>query len=370
MATDEDKQRRKEEKRARKQERKEQRAKEKAERKEQRAKEKELAKEASRIRYNNLNRFNKVVTELWGKVKLSSESKMHRDQYRRTIENMDHEVTDVYLSTVRNDLKEYALEDIQRHKEQVERRKQEKEEKREKRREERKETREKRNYERQLDEEGKVVNLRKKTYCEKHPSACNAGKSLKEGTTKAGRSISESVANWFKESDSKPKSSPTYDDYDDYDDYDEPKRAPKTTKTTKTTKKQSESKSKSKSTSQSKSKPKAKPRTKSTSSKPRSTESSGSRLPAVFEDDEPRSRKSKSDSGLPAAFAESPRKSTTKTTTKKKSTATKKTTASKKSTSKAKSTKSKSQTKTKTKKKSPPKKKDDWWGSGDAGLFD
>lgn len=369
MATDEDKQRRKEEARARKQERKEERAKEKAEMKEKRAKEKALAKEKraenkalereiSQVYKNNIKRFNKVVSDLWGRVKLSTESKIQRNHYKKTIGDMQTEVTDVYLSYVRNDLKTYALEDIQRHKEQVEKRRQEKEEKREKRREERKETREKRNYERQFDEEGNVTSLRKKTYCEKHPSACNAGKSLKEGSFKAGKTISESVAKWFKESDSKPKSSPSYDDYEDYDD--EPKRTPKTK-----TKKQSEGK---KSTSsQSKSKPKAKPKTRTSAPK---TERSGSRLPAVFEDDEPRrrSRKSESDSGLPSAFAESPRrKSTTKktTATKTKSTATKKTTT-KGKTSKAKSTKSKTQTK----KKSPPKKKDDWWGSGDAGLFD
>lgn len=365
-------------------------AQEDEERQQQRIEEKERSRELKDIRKYNMGLLSRAVRELWEGVSFSRESKVIYDEYRYKIEKMDSKMSDPYYTYMYNELKPYALEDLKKDEERDEARKRDYEAK---------------HYEISTtevkDEEGNVIGTastkRKKTFCEVHPSLCNAKKSVKEGIlttagtidkglTVAGEAIVKTTKKAVDYMTDEPSSSRIVDDdapktpkrrssssrstkepeFDPWDVEEEtprpPKEKPKQKQAQKSTaytgyglwdtdtKEDRPKSSKNRPSKSATSKPSA-------SSKKKSTAGSGTKskkAPAKTTSKPSPKRataKKRDDDGLPPAFSSS--SSRTRSASTKKTTANKKTSSAKKSENN----------------KKKPKKKSDWWGDGDAGLF-
>ena len=146
----------------------------KAEEKKKKAEEKEEAHRINVIRDKNQKDLRSIKSSLWGKYKMTADSKREYTRLVTEATSRDERFTEDELDGMRETLRTYAESDI----------------------EEQKQAYDEKHYktvkEERTDEEGNVITTErkeKKTFCDRHPDACATGKAVGSGVKKTGEAI-------------------------------------------------------------------------------------------------------------------------------------------------------------------------------------
>lgn len=146
----------------------------KAEEKKQKAEEKEEAHRINVIRDKNQKDLRSIKSSLWGKYKMTADSKREYTRLVTEATSRDERFTEDELDEMRETLRPYADSDVEKQKQAYD------------------EKHYKTIKEETTDEEGNTVTTErkeKKTFCDRHPDACATGKAVGSGMKKAGETI-------------------------------------------------------------------------------------------------------------------------------------------------------------------------------------
>lgn len=146
----------------------------KAEEKKKKAEEKEEARKLNIVRDRNQKDLRSIKSSLWGKYKMTADSKREYTRLVTEATSRDERFTEDELDDIRETLRTYADSDIEKQKQAYE----------------------EKYYntikEETTDEEGNTVTTERKerkTFCELHPTACATGKAIESGVKKTGETI-------------------------------------------------------------------------------------------------------------------------------------------------------------------------------------
>ncbi|MBQ1293410.1 MAG: hypothetical protein IIY21_05190 [Clostridiales bacterium] len=146
----------------------------KAEEKKKKTEEKEESHRINVIRDKNQKDLRSIKSSLWGKYKMTSDSKREYTRLVTDATSRDERFTEDELDDIRENLRTYAESDIEKQKQAYE----------------------EKYYntirEETTDEEGNTVTTERKerkTFCELHPTACATGKAIESGVKKTGETI-------------------------------------------------------------------------------------------------------------------------------------------------------------------------------------
>lgn len=150
----------------------------KAEEKKKKAEEKEEARKINVIRDRNQEDLRSIKSSLWGKYKMTADSKRKYTVLVTEATSRDERFTEDELDEMRETLRPYADSDVEKQKQAYD------------------EKHYKTIKEETTDEEGNTVTTErkeKKTFCDRHPDACATGKAVGSGIKKTGEAVGSGI---------------------------------------------------------------------------------------------------------------------------------------------------------------------------------